>query len=72
MHKQKEEKEREMQREVGKLELEHQIRLKELETISKKEPEKERAPANFDLAKNVRLVPKYNEDVETYFCRLRK
>ena len=66
-----EEKEKEREFELRKIELEHQLKIKELELGSQKGNEK--APIDFDLAKNVRLVPKFNEhDVETYFLSFEK
>ena len=65
----KEKEEREF--ELRKLELEHQLKIKELELGSKKG--KEKGSIDFELAKNVRLVPKFNEhDVETYFLLFEK
>ena len=70
---QEREREREREKELRKLELEHELKMKELELSAKKDTSKERTPTDFDLAKNVRLVPKFNEqDVETYFLSFEK
>ena len=66
-----EEKEKEREFELRKLELEHQLKIKELELGSKKG--KEKCSIDFDLAKNVRLVQKFNQhDVETYVLSFEK
>ena len=68
--KQKEQREMEMKR----LEMEQELRLRELELAhAQATPIREKTSPTFDLAKNIRLVPKFEEDrVDSYFVSFEK
>ncbi len=71
-------KEKDKERELRKLELqekekEREFKLRKLELEMGSKKGKEKTPIDFDLAKNVRLVPKFNEhDVDAYFLSFEK
>ena len=65
-------KQREM--EMKRLEMEQELRLRELELAhAQATPTREKTPPAFDLAKNIRLLPKFEEDrVDSYFVSFEK
>ena len=63
--------------EMKRLEMEQELRLRELELAHAQakdfSPTRQKTSPTFDLAKNVRLVPKFEEDrVDSYFVSFEK
>ena len=67
-------KQRETEMEMKRLEMEQELRLRELELAhAQATPTRERTSPTFDLAKNIRLVPKFEEDrIDSYFVSFEK
>ena len=63
-----------MEIEKKRLEMEQAVKLRELElTHAQAVPEQEKTSRTFDLAKNIRLVPKFEEDrIDAYFVSFEK
>ena len=69
-----EEKQKQREMEMKRLEMEQELRLRELELAhAQATPTREKTAPAFDLAKNIRLVPKFEEDrVDSYFVSFEK
>ena len=69
-----EEKQKQREMEMKRLEMEQELRLRELELAhAQATPTREKTSPTFDLAKNIRLVPKFEEDrVDSYFVSFEK
>ena len=70
---QREEKEREFKLKMAEIEKEVELKKLEISATSSQNsvPPSTSARPGFDLAKNIRLVPKFDEqDVETFFSRI--